>query len=1122
TPKWYFVALCKFGGVTRLQFCDYHNMVAILEKSEHNVDFHLIVDFVEASPLRHYTRRARIAQSSALPPVADEPASPLRDVSQGEACPTGSSLDVEQDMANIAKTSTLPHDSAPGVTSPAADEGSMQQTTDELTALCTSLQRQHSEMVARFEAQALEIESLKARIQVLEDKDRGVAEQSGDDAPIKRMRLDVGEEAAERVSNDTEEMAIVLTFMNAATILASGVAEVPTGSGFIPTAGPPPVEIARDAEIARIHTEEELQIMIDGLDRSNETVAKYLQEYHQFASELHIERRIELISDLVRYQDNYAKVHKYQTQQRKPWSKKQKRDYYMAVIKSNLGWKVKDFRGMTFEEIEAKFTTVWKQIKNFIPMGSKEEAERSKRKRIRFEQENVKKLKTSEEVPEEVKTPDEVPEEKVKKMMQLVPIEEITRLGGSSASYQFFVDMLKHLDREDLNQLWALVKESLSIRPPISDKEIELWVELKRLYEPDDEDQLWTHTQNLMHALVEWKLYDTCGVHHVTSKDKEIFMLVEKDYPLMKGLDIGMISYKLQVENYSKMANDLILKIYKIASSPRHQVSVEFDAYGFSIKDYQTQKILLHCDSTGDLYPVTQQPPLQTPVVLLSFSSTTWHRLLGHPGDDVLRPLESSNLISCNKSKLPALCHACQLGKHVKLSFNNSTSSVKSVFEITHSDIWTSPIPSESDEYNALITNGTWVLVPRPANVNVVRSMWIFKHKFHADGSLSRYKVRLVANGHNQQQGIDCDETFSLVVKPATIRTVLSLAISRDWPVHQLDRSLYGLKQAPRAWFQRFASFVTRIGFQHSKTDTSLFVFHHGSDIAYLLLYVDGIILTTSSTALLQRIIALLYSEFAMTDLGSLHYFLGVSAQRSSSGMFLSQSKFAEEFLSELMCRIITRARPLLILNLNLHVCLYMQDPRDPHFTTLKRILCYVRGTLDYGLQLYVSSTTQLTAYTDADWAGCPVTRRSTSGYCVFLGDNLLSWSAKRQVTLSRFSVEAEYRGVANVVTETAWIRNLLCELHTPLFTATHVYCDNVSAVYMSANPVQHQRTKNIEIDIHFVRDFVAKGEVRVLHMPSRFQYDDIFTKGIPAALFLEFRSSLNVRRPSVSTAEEY
>ncbi|GKD66750.1 ribonuclease H-like domain-containing protein, partial [Tanacetum coccineum] len=174
------------------------------------------------------------------------------------------------------------------------------------------------------------------------------------------------------------------------------------------------------------------------------------------------------------------------------------------------------------------------------------------------------------------------------------------------------------------------------------------------------------------------------------------------------------------------------------------------------------------------------------------------------------------------------------------------------------------------------------------------------------------------------------------------------------------------------------------------------------------------------------------------------------------------------------------------------------------------------------GLQLYAFATTSLVGYTDADWAGCPSTRRSTSGYCVFLGDNLLSWSAKRQHTISRSSAEAEYRGVANVVAETAWIRNLLRELHSPLLTVTLVYIDNVSAVYMSANPLQHQRTKHIEIDIHFVCDMVKAGHVWVLHVPSRFQYADIFTKGLPSALFEDFRSSLSVRPTPAPTARAY
>ncbi|GJW69563.1 ribonuclease H-like domain-containing protein [Tanacetum coccineum] len=134
-----------------------------------------------------------------------------------------------------------------------------------------------------------------------------------------------------------------------------------------------------------------------------------------------------------------------------------------------------------------------------------------------------------------------------------------------------------------------------------------------------------------------------------------------------------------------------------------------------------------------------------------------------------------------------------------------------------------------------------------------------------------------------------------------------------------------------------------------------------------------------------------------------------------------------------------------------------------------------------------------------------------------------LSSTAKRQPTptLSCSSAEAEYRGVANVVAETCWLRNLLRELHTPLSSATLVYCDNVSAVYLSSNPVQHQRTKHIEIDIHFVRDLVAAGQVRVLHVPSRYQYADIFTKGLPSALFEEFRTSLSVRCPPASTAGE-
>nr|GFC24674.1 hypothetical protein [Tanacetum cinerariifolium] len=315
------------------------------------------------------------------------------------------------------------------------------------------------------------IVKLKDRVKVLEDKEDVAVTQFRDDAPIKRRSINEGEAAAERISNDSEEVARVLTSMDAATVLAGGI-NVLTGSGSIPTTSPPttiistgsevgpttsPIftrrkgkevmvesdtpkkkklqeqidaqvareleeqqekentrmneQIARDAEVARIHTDEELQGMIDSLDKSNETIAKNLQEYQDFASELPLEKRIELISDLV---------------------------------------------------------------EDFIPMGSKEETERLKRKGLNLEKEQVKKQKSSVEAPEIETSTEEINKEKIKEMMQRR--EELLadhKIGRQFCLLSIFVDLLKELDREDLNQLWALVKEYLSIRPATCEKEME-------------------------------------------------------------------------------------------------------------------------------------------------------------------------------------------------------------------------------------------------------------------------------------------------------------------------------------------------------------------------------------------------------------------------------------------------------------------------------------------------------------------------------------------------------------------------------------------------------------------------------------------------------------------------
>ena len=323
----------------------------------------------------------------------------------------------------------------------------------------------------------------------------------------------------------------------------------------------------------------------------------------------------------------------------------------------------------------------------------------------------------------------------------------------------------------------------------------------------------------------------------------------------------------------------------------------------------------------------------------------------------------------------------------------------------------------------------------------------------------------------------------------------------------------------------------------------------------YLLLYVDDIVLTASSSALLRHTIVALQQEFSMKDLGPLHHFLGISVAQHSDGLFMSQRQYTLDILERAgmtdckscstpvdtqakvsaadgppvsdatnyrsltgALQYLTFTRPDITYAVQ-QVCLHMHDPREPHLSAVKRILRYLRGTLDHGLLLRHGAASELTVYTDADWAGCPDTRKSTSGYAVFLGDNLVSWSSKRQNTVSRSSAEAEYRAVANGVAEACWLRQLLHELHHPLQKSTLVYCDNVSAVYLSSNPVQHQRTKHVEIDLHFVRERVSTGDVRVLHVPTTSQFADIFTKGLPTSVFAEFCSSLNVVSSDAPTA---
>jgi hypothetical protein len=339
--------------------------------------------------------------------------------------------------------------------------------------------------------------------------------------------------------------------------------------------------------------------------------------------------------------------------------------------------------------------------------------------------------------------------------------------------------------------------------------------------------------------------------------------------------------------------------------------------------------------------------------------------------------------------------------------------------------------------------------------------------------------------------------------------------------VCRLHKSLYRLKQAPRAWYSQFATYLTTLGFIEAKSDTSLFIFCRDSDTVYLLLYIYDIILTASSTELPRHTIFALQREFAMKDLMPLHHFIGITVKRRSDGLFLHQHTYMLDILKraviadyklcttpvDLQAKLVGDSGPPVedafqfqsiagalqyltftqpdITYAVQQICLHMHNPWEPHLTAMKRILHYLQGTPDYGLLLRHLSSSDLIVYTDADWAGCPDTRRSTSGYAVFMGDNLVSWSAKRQTVVSRSSAEAKYHAIANGVAEATWLRQLLHELQTPPPRCTLVYCDNISVVYLSTNSVQHHHTKHVEIDLYFVREKVVIGQVHVLHVPT-------------------------------------
>ncbi|XP_049374845.1 uncharacterized mitochondrial protein AtMg00810-like [Solanum verrucosum] len=399
-----------------------------------------------------------------------------------------------------------------------------------------------------------------------------------------------------------------------------------------------------------------------------------------------------------------------------------------------------------------------------------------------------------------------------------------------------------------------------------------------------------------------------------------------------------------------------------------------------------------------------------------------------------------------------------------------------------------------TDEFNALLEKKMWVLVLCISNMNLVGSKWVYYIKYNSNGSIAWYKARLVAQGFRQKPDIDYHETFSLVVCATIVRIILSLVVSFSWQILQLD-----VKNA----------------------------FLHGS--------LNG---------LLDQFISRLSYQFAMKDLGNLHYFLGIQVVRSSHGLHLSQQKYISDLLlkfhmhtckpictplasrtsislldGELLSdpseyrsmvgalQYLTMTRP----NIFFAVNVVSQFMHVTHMHCINCIFRYLKGTLTYGLTLRASSPTSMViAYFDVDWVGCPDSRRSTSGCAMFLGSNLISWHAKKQLTVSKSSTEAGYRAVAYTITETCWICHILCKLGIFFREPIRVLCDNINSTYMTRNPVFHDRSKHIVVDFHFVRDKIAQGDLIVQYVPTQLQLADIFHKG-PAFISLLFSTRQSV-----------
>ncbi|KAA3482589.1 Retrovirus-related Pol polyprotein from transposon TNT 1-94 [Gossypium australe] len=445
---------------------------------------------------------------------------------------------------------------------------------------------------------------------------------------------------------------------------------------------------------------------------------------------------------------------------------------------------------------------------------------------------------------------------------------------------------------------------------------------------------------------------------------------------------------------------------------------------------------------------------------------------------------------------------------HLHFTLAISASSVpKTYLQASKHSNWREVMQTEMF---ALEQNNTWIIMDLPPGKTAIGCKWVSRVKHRANGSIERYKARLVAKGFTQIEAkittvrlllaiaasknwylhqLDINNAFLHGDLSEEVYMLLPSGFNSSTPnmVCKLQKSLYGLKQASLQWFSKLTSAVTSLDYIQSSSDFSLFIKKDVVSFTALLVYVDDVILAGDNLDEIARVKAFLDSTFTIKDLGDLKYFLGLEVARSSAGIHLCQRKYALDILSDfgfldckpvktpmattiprdasvkllpdntLFRKLIGRLLYLVFTRLDIAFAIqrlsqFLDQPTVTHLQAAHHVLRYLNGCPASGLFFSASSSPVLKAFSDSDWAGCLVTRRSVTGYYLFYGDSLISWKAKKQTTVSRSSSKAEYQALASTACEIQWLRSLLRDLHLPISGPTALSCDNNSTLQLAAN----------------------------------------------------------------------